>query len=482
MKAIQVLKEIEEILSKAKITYRIINTNDGNNLILLDKTNKKLNEELEKYKKYIQEIIIEKENKEDDKDFIKRIKDLCNKNESIHRNTSYISWNRTLEKEKIKIKIKNVISGYSFKGGMGRSSTLAYLAYFYYFMGKDVVVIDSDFEAPGIASMFFNKRIRQEKGGVLDYIVDLKIEDNLKLKDYYQRLGDSKNNGSMKLFPSGIDYDISNYINKISKIDFNSSSYNESFTKLITKINNELKPDLIFIDLRAGINESNGFVLNNLSNMSFLFFNSEEQNQDGLEAILSSLKSDNYNIVNSTIRYRDKDIKEEKEKEFRKFIENRDLPFVNVGYIQKILDGDIEEFTQDESNNYSNNGNYIYKDIIDIITKEYFPLDKQKKINSEIKKLEKLIKSNPKDDEAYYNMGIAYNNKQDYDKAIECYKKSLELNPKKDEAYYNMGVAYIMKEDYKKAIIQYEKAKEINPNNNQASNMINFAKNKLSKK
>ena len=45
--------------------------------------------------------------------------------------------------------------------------------------------------------------------------------------------------------------------------------------------------------------------------------------------------------------------------------------------------------------------------------------------------------------EAYYNRGIAYGDKGEYDKAIEDYSKAIELNPEYAEAYNNRGNAYV---------------------------------------
>jgi tetratricopeptide (TPR) repeat protein len=59
-----------------------------------------------------------------------------------------------------------------------------------------------------------------------------------------------------------------------------------------------------------------------------------------------------------------------------------------------------------------------------------------------IEAYQKAIEINPKDDEAYYNMGNAYDDKQAYDKAIEAYKKAIEINPKNDKAYANMENVY----------------------------------------
>jgi len=316
----QQIEKIKNIIEKySNIEYRIINNTLGKNLILLSDDDKELLKELKEYQKYIQEIILEP-NEDRNDPIIKEIKNICDKNSIIHRNISYINWSN--RKTKVK-KQKKVIAGYSFKGGMGRSTTLAYLSYFYYLLGKKIVVLDCDFEAPGIASIFFDKDKREQKAGILDYIIDLNIDENPKLDNYFLQSEVSDNSGNLFVFPSGIDFDTKNYINKISKIDFNSNGYTDSFSKLLQKIDEFLKPDLIFVDLRAGINESNGLILKQISNTNLLFFNSEEQNEDGLKVI--STLFDNFHtnfIMNSTIRFSNQELRKIKEKQLNDFLNN----------------------------------------------------------------------------------------------------------------------------------------------------------------
>jgi tetratricopeptide (TPR) repeat protein len=69
---------------------------------------------------------------------------------------------------------------------------------------------------------------------------------------------------------------------------------------------------------------------------------------------------------------------------------------------------------------------------------------------------------------AFYNMGLAYSNKGDNDKAIECYQKAIEIKPDKHEAFNNMGSAYDDKGDKDKAIKCYQKAIDIKPDFHEA--------------
>jgi tetratricopeptide (TPR) repeat protein len=67
---------------------------------------------------------------------------------------------------------------------------------------------------------------------------------------------------------------------------------------------------------------------------------------------------------------------------------------------------------------------------------------------------------------AYNNLGLAYKQKDDYDKAIEYYQKALKLDfeqvgPGHTEVairYNNLGIAYEYKGEYDKAIEYYQKA------------------------
>jgi len=76
---------------------------------------------------------------------------------------------------------------------------------------------------------------------------------------------------------------------------------------------------------------------------------------------------------------------------------------------------------------------------------------------------EKTTLKDPKDAEAYFNRGLAYDDKGQYDQAISDYSKAIEINPGLAEAYINRGNAYSKKGQYDKAISDYSKAIEINP-------------------
>ena len=87
---------------------------------------------------------------------------------------------------------------------------------------------------------------------------------------------------------------------------------------------------------------------------------------------------------------------------------------------------------------------------------------------------QKAIAANPNYASVYYNMGLAYDDLQDYREAIRCYQKAIAIDPNYAYAYNNMGFTYDELQDYREAIRCYQKAVAIDPNYAKAySNMGN---------
>jgi tetratricopeptide (TPR) repeat protein len=53
----------------------------------------------------------------------------------------------------------------------------------------------------------------------------------------------------------------------------------------------------------------------------------------------------------------------------------------------------------------------------------------------------------PKWSEAYFNLGVAFTENQDYENAIEMYQKAIELDDKLHYAWYNLACILALKDD-----------------------------------
>lgn len=81
----------------------------------------------------------------------------------------------------------------------------------------------------------------------------------------------------------------------------------------------------------------------------------------------------------------------------------------------------------------------------------------EKNVDKQIEFYSELLKISPKEIEAYNNIGVAYSEKGDDDKAIESFNQAIKLKP--DAVLYsNRGASYINKEDYDKAIESFDQA------------------------
>jgi cellulose biosynthesis protein BcsQ len=212
-----------------------------------------------------------------------------------------------------------VVTFYSYKGGMGRSTTLvAYAMFCAMHEKKKVVILDCDFEAPGYLN-FFNlsnnpRLLNGEVNGIVEYFLDNSFEgEKINLVDNYTVLVDKdySGEGEIRIMPAGnlnedriitdlkdfegnsISTHKDHYIETLSRLD---TSRNESivshFQKLINKIETDIKPDLILIDSRTGFNDIFGVTALYFSNCIIGFFGSSEQTKPGLKFLL-----DRYNKI-----------------------------------------------------------------------------------------------------------------------------------------------------------------------------------------
>jgi tetratricopeptide (TPR) repeat protein len=75
------------------------------------------------------------------------------------------------------------------------------------------------------------------------------------------------------------------------------------------------------------------------------------------------------------------------------------------------------------------------------------------------------IHLNPNAEAAYYGRGYAYKKKGDFKRAIQDFDEAIQLNPNFERAYYDRGNAYIDKDEYDRAIQDFDEAIRLNPNN-----------------
>ena len=210
-----------------------------------------------------------------------------------------------------------IVTFYSYKGGMGRTTTMvSYAMDLAIHLNKRVVVVDCDLEAPGYLNFFdlsANKDLRQgRKNGLVEFMSDLKVLNNegkekLELSDYIVNVGDSANinepalnniwlipagNLNMNYAGGGEEINLRDYLEGLSKI--NLSNVNEvvdNFKILIDKIKKSINPDIILLDSRTGFNDIFGTAAFYLSSCVVGFFGFSRQTQPGLINLVNNYYS-----------------------------------------------------------------------------------------------------------------------------------------------------------------------------------------------
>lgn len=186
---------------------------------------------------------------------------------------------------------------YSFKGGVGRSTALASFAIQRARAGERVAIIDFDLDAPGIGVLLAaDENGTMANWGVIDYLLERPILDQQKaeidLQDYYHVCRREKVTGSGEIFVIPAGRADSGYIGKLARIDFEqpfNSEISHPIILLLKQIKEELSPNWILLDSRAGLSDPAGLLLGGLAHMYVVFGTSSEQSWQGLRLVLHRL-------------------------------------------------------------------------------------------------------------------------------------------------------------------------------------------------
>jgi hypothetical protein len=184
-----------------------------------------------------------------------------------------------------------VVVFYSFKGGMGRSTTLASFAVQRAQAGERVAVVDFDLDAPGIGTLLAVDRAGViAPWGVVDYLLE-RPRGEVPLADYNHSCSRLAAAGEIRVFPAGNLDD--SYAEKLARVDFDepTRSARSTYVQLLEDIRATLSPRWILLDARTGMSEPAGRLLSGLAHLHVLFATTSEQSWRGLRAVLDRLGS-----------------------------------------------------------------------------------------------------------------------------------------------------------------------------------------------
>lgn len=240
-----------------------------------------------------------------------------------------------------------VVTFYSYKGGVGRTTALVLAALSLVREGKKVITVDFDLEAPGLGTLLnIEEGFKKPDYGVVDFLVEYdNCKELIDIDDYVYPITSKQLTGlsggellvmQAANLESGSQEE---YYNKLSRIDFNMPkfSYNDNpIERLISLLEDKYHPDFIFMDSRAGIHDIGGLMLLRYSDEVVPIFYGNEQNMIGLRFVLPKLiRSDiSFYLVNSPMPVAE----EEAEEELNVYLKNSLECLEKSGYFDDIPD------------------------------------------------------------------------------------------------------------------------------------------------
>ncbi|MFN5065342.1 MAG: P-loop ATPase, Sll1717 family [Aphanizomenon sp.] len=177
---------------------------------------------------------------------------------------------------------------YSLRGGVGRSTALAYTARILASRGRTVLCVDMDLEAPGLAALFGKEAEIMPGQGLLSILVALDQGERPDIRNHILRISETD---ELYCLPAGIPD--ANYARLLNLLD-PAAWYREErnpLRELIQLLSNNLsfKPDVILLDARTGITPLNAPLLFDLADLAFIVFFPHAQTKTGTEALVRAL-------------------------------------------------------------------------------------------------------------------------------------------------------------------------------------------------
>lgn len=188
------------------------------------------------------------------------------------------------------------VTFYSYKGGTGRTLLLANLALLAASVGRRVVAMDFDLEAPGLAYKFFPVE-RPRADGVVGWLRDtLAGEAPADLDDYLVDvpLGQTlRPGGWLKLMPAGR-APSPNYFQDLRRLRLDQRLDEgpalDALIELQQRVEKDLGADLLLVDARTGVTASNPVATHVLADEVVALTLETPEQLEGTRAVLRTLR------------------------------------------------------------------------------------------------------------------------------------------------------------------------------------------------
>ncbi|MDR2174697.1 MAG: P-loop NTPase [Synergistaceae bacterium] len=171
---------------------------------------------------------------------------------------------------------------FSIKGGVGRSTAAAAAAWALAQKRQRVMILDMDLESPGLSTYLLPEE-RRPKHGIADWLVEDLVDNGDSLLDDMFALSELSHDGAIYVVPAH-GKDPGEYVSKLGRVwmpkvcrEGVRMSWTCRLERLLTQLETRLRPDVIFIDSRAGIDEISSACVTGLGAKKILLFASNSE-------------------------------------------------------------------------------------------------------------------------------------------------------------------------------------------------------------
>lgn len=203
---------------------------------------------------------------------------------------------------------------YSLKGGVGRSTALAALAWHLARQGKKVLAVDLDLEAPGLGSLLLDEL---PDYGLIDWLVEALVgqADPLFLQDCLALSNVANDSAGMVQVIPAFGCRTRDYVAKIGRVLLPGFLPNGSEQGMAQRIaglvdifgKRDEPPDVVLLDARAGLHDIGAAAVTQLGAEVFLFARDEPQSWQAYQLLFKHLarsKGVEYGMQDEDLRWR----------------------------------------------------------------------------------------------------------------------------------------------------------------------------------
>ena len=168
---------------------------------------------------------------------------------------------------------------YSIKGGVGRSTTAAVLAWHWAQRGERVLVVDLDLESPGLSSAMLHPSEQPEYGVVDWFVEDMVGQGDRALEDMFARPSWHQDfRGDVCIVPAH-GRNPSEYLAKLGRVYLDTDvRWTQRLQRMLCNLRQLLKPTIVLLDSRSGLHDIAAATMTDLNAHVLLFGTDSDTN------------------------------------------------------------------------------------------------------------------------------------------------------------------------------------------------------------